>query len=344
MNIDYENNIKYCKELGQKGILLQKKNGSMPEGINGPHRHIMTPIRNTAHWSILFAFLYNLTKDESYKVASYKCYGYMFEKEHKPIVGNFISRSDERRNKYNGLVGPAWIIESLYYSIKYYSDPIILKHLTEYIDLFSFDEEKGLWYNLNEYGENDGFELTFNQQVWFTSVVAMSNTFINSEKIAERVNIFFNKLDERSFLKNNGLARLIVKQDFLRNLKYSLINIRKKSVKSKEVPYHIFTLVALAEFYIINPNHSFFKTKKFKKMIALLEKEDFIKKNLNNNEFSYGYNLSGFELAFVSKTFRLRVNDDFIKNECSFQMSEDFNIVDKETFLARNYELIRLIR
>ena len=44
-------------------LKLQRDDGSMPPGWNGPYRQQETPVRNTAHWLITFLKAYEITED-----------------------------------------------------------------------------------------------------------------------------------------------------------------------------------------------------------------------------------------------------------------------------------------
>ena len=48
-------------------LKLQKEDGSMPAGWNGPYHQSETPVRNTAHWLITFLKAYEITNNARYK-------------------------------------------------------------------------------------------------------------------------------------------------------------------------------------------------------------------------------------------------------------------------------------
>ena len=51
-------------KLADVGLKLQHELGNMPSGKNGPHKHEMTPVRNTSHWLVTFSAAYYLTKNQ----------------------------------------------------------------------------------------------------------------------------------------------------------------------------------------------------------------------------------------------------------------------------------------
>ena len=38
----------------KRGLAIQKKDGSIPAGFNGPYHDTETPVRNTSHYLMLF--------------------------------------------------------------------------------------------------------------------------------------------------------------------------------------------------------------------------------------------------------------------------------------------------
>lgn len=72
----------------------------------------------------------------------------------------------------------------------------------------------------------------------------------------------------------------------------------------KAAGYHAFNLYAFALIKEQYPDHPFWESRKFKKMLRADERPDFLKEQ-ENNKYSYPYNPTGLELAFVSETFKL---------------------------------------
>ena len=69
VNLTPKELILNCSQIGLK-ILSQNKN--MPSGHNGPYLDPETPVRNNAHWAMLFIKSFSLTKDEKYLLAAKK--------------------------------------------------------------------------------------------------------------------------------------------------------------------------------------------------------------------------------------------------------------------------------
>ena len=73
--IDIANNI----------VKIQNKDGSLPEGHNGPYFDQETPVRNTAHWLITFSRCYHLTDDIKFKNKVYETAEYIYSKKVRPF-------------------------------------------------------------------------------------------------------------------------------------------------------------------------------------------------------------------------------------------------------------------
>ena len=52
-------------DTADRAIEIQRSDGSMPPGHNGPYYDPETPVRNTAHWSITFVRLADNIGDDS---------------------------------------------------------------------------------------------------------------------------------------------------------------------------------------------------------------------------------------------------------------------------------------
>ena len=62
----YINNV-IC-EIVENGIKIIKKQGYINAGNNGPYHCKETPVRNSAHWIVLLASLYERTENLAYIV------------------------------------------------------------------------------------------------------------------------------------------------------------------------------------------------------------------------------------------------------------------------------------
>ena len=81
-------------ESAKKALNLQREEGSMPQGHNGPYNDKETPVRNTSHWLITFAKAYELTNDRIFIDAVQKAAHYLISEKARPFKYSFFHRTD----------------------------------------------------------------------------------------------------------------------------------------------------------------------------------------------------------------------------------------------------------
>ncbi len=59
------------------GIKYLQKHDHMPAGHNGPYIDKETPVRNSAHWGMIFLKAYQLTDDKTYLDQAKKCVDFL---------------------------------------------------------------------------------------------------------------------------------------------------------------------------------------------------------------------------------------------------------------------------
>ena len=100
-------------QSANKGLQQQLQSGAMPPGHNGPYNDPETPVRNTAHWCLIFLKAYDISDEDRFLDASIKCGSYLLSKEARPMDSVFYCRENPKKDFANGLVGQAWAIEAL---------------------------------------------------------------------------------------------------------------------------------------------------------------------------------------------------------------------------------------
>jgi len=341
-------------KAGNLALQRQESDGSMPSGRNGPHNHNMTPARNTGHFSILFSYLYILTNDEKWREASIKCLKKLLKL--RPLDGSFWHRNEDFKPSYNGLIGQAWSIEALTYSSKIFNDDKYLKEAKEVIKLHKFDSNLGLWHDLDLDGSARVINMTLNQQIWFMAMALKACP--NNDHIIKFSNNFLNKIGNYIKIRRNGLlftAIYVNNKNRLKVMYKSFLRIANSRRRMNiDYGYHLFTLVGLAELYEMLPNHKFFKSKKFVKILKFCFSNKY-KDNITKSEYGYPYNVPGFEIVYVYFVFKnmLPKNKISVVNEVfKHQISNHFNkenlgllannSLDIETLAARIYEIYRI--
>lgn len=338
---------------GELAIIAQKEDGSMPAGRNGPHNHQMTCTRNTSHFSILFSFLYKLTRDEKWKKSAFKCLEYVMNQ--RPLGGSYWHRIEDCKTSYNGLIGQAWTFEALIYATRVFDDPVFLNDAKEVVRLHSFDKYLGLWHELSLDGRKRDICSTLNQQIWFMAMAFLA--FREDNIMNDIVNIFLDKLSSHIKLRYNGL---LFGQTFnyhkSHNLLRNLISYRNSYFSNilKDNAYLVFTLLGLSYLYPYFSHHTFFSSRLFKNILFFPFSNTY-SKYIYSSPFAFPYNVPGFELPYVSivfHSFLSSIHTSFSADAYNFQITNYFcsetngllsnNSDDVETLAARIYEGCRL--
>ncbi|HRY82213.1 MAG TPA: glycosyltransferase [Candidatus Moranbacteria bacterium] len=339
-------------DSAEKALLEQKEDGSMLSGYNGPYFHPETPIRNTSHWLVSFLKAYNITGEEKYLKASERCINYLVE--NKPEF-NYCQRTFKGKDKCNGLIGPAWVMEAFLIASKEINRRDLSDLASDIFCLHEFDEKLGLWHRREIDGEILSIDWTFNHQLWFAAIGSMFDKKLYP-KIHNQIKIFIEKLPVNFGIYKSGLiwhpvSKIPLKiesfERFLELFKNLIIN-KEKNI-NKAIGYHQFNLYAFAILKENYPNLSFWQSKKFQKALKFIESEEY-EKGLINNKFGFDYNVAGIEMAHTLKVFKKNSEElqkYWLKKQ--FQRNYDFekkmlckNTDDPETLSARIYEATRL--
>lgn len=317
----------------EAGLKLQRKDGSFPAGHNGPWNDLDTSIRVTAHWAITFLKAYQLTKNNKFKKAAIKAGEYLLSEKCRPNGFSFFCRNSSK-NKCNGLIGQAWVIEALIElgqalkQKKYFdaAEDVILKHY--------FDKDKNLWHNLEIDGKRLGLNRTLNQQIWFGAMAYKLSQITKNEIIKVRALSFFNNLPKHIYFNGKYITHLIHP---LSNLIY----------REEARGYASFVLMGLSHIY--NTKHLLLD----KKVIEYVNRTvEFLNRNINKNisKFCWSYNPTGFEVAYTISAFKIdsKINantwiSEQLKRHFDFKTYlMNKNTSDPYTLAARIYELTRL--
>ncbi len=352
----------YLNELLLKTSLealkKQKEDGSMPPGHNGPYFDKETPVRNTAHWLYVFCNLYERDRDKKWKEAADRAADYLLSEKARPMGASFWIMKNPEKDFCNGVVGQAWIIEAMVKA----GDVLNRKEcysLAEKVFLIHpFDEKKNIWRKrVNVDGSFGSLDTVFNHQLW----LAMAASLLYKTPVAkERAMRFLDNVGVNVELYGNGVIyhRSAIEKVFADKCLFSIFKRisrkmvslkRRRSLYFKSVGYHSFNLYALAVMKEVFPEHSFWISKKFKKMLECFENKSF-KKFLENNEYGLDYNVAGIEIAYILQTFKK--NSENLQKywlEKQFKRNYDFdknslckNTDDSETLSARIYEATRI--
>lgn len=356
--------------IEQEQIKSKQFHNNAPAGNNGPYKYIDTPVRNTAHWAIIYSYLYKIKNDNNYKKVALKFADYICEEQSKSKNGAIKCMSGDHFDNINGLIGQAWVIESLIYVAKTFD---IKKYYYVAKKIYfsqKYDCNKKIWIRVDTNGNEIDYDYTTNHQIWFIIAGNIINDYIPNKKIKEQCDdAFFNIMNNHFDIYKNGLIKHYLKQKrkdntkvtwrIKKQIKYILYNLAIKNpdydVHAQEKGYQVFELFGysiLSKYYknAILKNDKIIKAYKYciniDKFNNILNYNRFIKGKYSINKYSYGYNSPAFELPFIMKTFG-RVDYENIKK--LFKIQEKItmenrmmikNNSDSETLTARIYELI----
>ncbi|MBS0043584.1 hypothetical protein KFE26_14945 [Shewanella sp. M16] len=321
-------------------------------GHNGPYKDEETFVRVYSHWLVISSYLYFNTTDEKYKTFSYELINALKSSNARPMGAAFFCRKNPQKDFSNGLMGQAWVMEALVYASKIFDDVSLMNLAVDLYEMHYFDTNCSLWRVLNVDGSYNDFDQTFNHQLWFAAIASKLNSdrakedsksFVNN--ILMNVELYQNGvIYHKSMLfkfnveAKNGISAVI---SYLLNKLYSLR--LKKSLYLKSVGYHGFNLVALCHLYSQFPNHKFFSSEKFKKIIGVIKSDKYISE-LVKSKYSYQYNPPGIEEAIALTNFDAYLDINAAKialfrhfsitGLSNSDVSDDFN-----TSLSRLYEL-----
>ena len=338
----------------QKGLKILDENEQMPPGHNGPYFDEETPVRNNAHWAMLFLKAFSLSKNKDYLIAARKCISFLKNSINENYI--FECRMKEGKDKVNGLIGQAWAIEPLGFIQEYESDSEALHIAKKLIKQHKYDKNISLWFKSNLKGQEDGLDYTFNHQLWFTAIASKFSKF--DDEIDLNCLDFLNNLYKNIQIDKSGRILQSIKINFLESqikpfLKRFLRRERHFYNLMKEIGYHGFNTYAFALLFQSYPNHDFWISDLFKKILDYFSSTEF-SKNIKKTKYGFPYNPPGIEVLATSKVFgeTFEFDLDFVTDLWNHQIAVSLNkdsgllsegSFDKNTNMARAYEAILCI-
>jgi len=293
-------------------LSVQARDGSFPNGHNGPYHDPETPVRNSAHWLFLMASLYEKTGEEKWRDGGEKAIGYLMSFNARPYGKTFHCRDKQGKDSCNGLVGQAWVIEALVKASEAFDRQDCYDLAEEIFLLHPWDKNIGIWHRVEVDGTILSHDNTFNHQLWFA---ATGGLLKKSPKARKRARNFLEKVATRLQCYPNGIIFHDTAmgtmvgylktgyKPFLRELKARLLQpFLKRRLYSKSVGYHAFNLYAFALFKKAFPDAHIWRSAAFHKIINAHRGKNFFQ-DLQESEFGFYYNVAGIEIAYAVETF-----------------------------------------
>lgn len=374
MNDGLYHEDKIIRNIGNELIDQFQKSGVTP-GTNGPYNDQETIVRNLSHLIVITSIeIIKYGRDEL-KILLINMAKVLIKEEFEN--GVYILRNKENKDCSNGVIGHAWVIEAFIYLYKALHEKEYINRAVQIYNNHKFDDNLGLWKRPSIETQNNMIDYTLNHQLWFAGVSSEILKYSEYKSIAKDFDIFFAKLSKNITIDSKGLVchSLVKKKSFIGTRKSQVKRsndlirrrIGKPSYYYKEVGYHIFNVAALARLFVVFPNHQFWSSKKFKKIIEKTNSislfEEYQKSNieldvsLNNdireksekdiNIYGFPYNVPGFEMYYIKTIFGDRIDESMYRNYLQKQLELTYDrkknrfekkCFDKTTINYRIYE------
>lgn len=375
------NNVEaFIKELADRNMDRFSSAGYASAGNNGPYCFKDTPVRNTAHWLVIYSYLWKVHGYDNYRVIALKFAEYLVSKQAESTSGAIECMAGDRFDHLNGLIGQAWVIEALVYAAKTFSEDRYFQCAKKIYFSQQFDPGTKLWKRVELDGHVVDYDYTTNHQVWFAIAGLMLINYKADRRIEEEVESFLTVVKDKHFkIYKCGLIKhhldlvspkkaspsaclKVYIKDLLLPLKR--INPNKYDSRNQEKGYHLFELYGYAIVSLYKKNHSLFETHDFQKALAYGLDIDRIDRMFNTkyvlkddsdaltrlNRFSYGYNSPAFEYPLICSVFKGAIDKCTVERLLDVQKRITYdktkgllsrNNFDAETLTARVYEYIR---
>ena len=349
--------------------------GSLSGGNNGPYHDPETELRVSAHWISTFKYEYTKTRNDIYRKAIEILADNIFNKQEPN--GTFICRNKEGKDRINGSIGTAWIVEGLISAAQVCKNDEYYGSAVKAFLAQPFDYEIGLWKRRDIDDTILSYDGTYNHQLWLAAAGAQICAYKNCDQVDERVLSFLDHSISTFHTFPNGLAHHFVyfNKPFKRAIKSRrnfykeqlLRKLKKPSYEYKEEGYHNFSVYAFAILHHYYPEHPFFQCAAFKRALEYslnfqnsfaLSKNDRTadgtgmaqKTNCECNIFGFSYNSPAFEMPLIVREFsgsncKTEINE-LVKQQIELNYDPEKhsfcrNTEDAITLDARIYEFIK---
>lgn len=361
--------LEYMEKVARKNLPLFLKQGHATAGHNGPHGHIDTPVRNTAHYLVIYSYLYKQYKEQAFFDVCDVFYEYLKKKQSESNSGAIQCMLSDQFDHLNGLIGQAWVIEALIYYFEVFKDPEALEIAKTLFTTQHYDWDKHLWHRIELDGSDIGIDITSNHNVWFAGCSYKLAKYCNCQEIEAIIRDFLINGQHviLNTYKNGLIVHPVVCDDPLLHQKQwkeiirtmlspiKFLYPKKLDKHYMDYGYHIYDLYGYA---ILKQEYSdlpLYKSIEYQKAINLCsDLESLLRFNKVNqdsktNVYFYPYNSPAFEWPYVAQT------NGFISKEnmktlwdvqCKLMYDESTQMMsrnnpDIETWDARTYEIIR---
>ena len=365
----------YLIKVAEKNYKPFLEQGYATAGHNGPHGHLDTPVRNTAHYLIIYSYLFKETGDEKYQRICERFVDYLCQMQSKSQSGAIQCMVSDRFDHLNGLIGQGWVIEGLLYYFEIFGDTRSMDVAKKIYCAQKYDSVSHLWHRIELDGTDIGIDPTYNHQVWFAACSCKLAVYDKTLNVDETIRDFLTAGASRDFrVYSDGMLchYVNVPDKIMRKIKlkglikfcltpFKAVSPKKFDYRYMEYAYHIFDLYGfciLKEWYEELP---IFSSEKYKKAVAFAKNIDYINRRCGVfdamekgdmfNVFSYSYNTPTFEYPYISVVCGFEnktLYDDLyeIQRKLMYNKQTEMftrNNPDIDTWNARTYEIVRYL-
>lgn len=299
-------------ESAEAALRLQKPDGSLPAGFNGPYGDPETPVRATAHWLMTFLKAHEIAGAPRLWDGASRAAEYLTSPLLRPANATYLCRRNPRKDLCNGLIGQAWAIEALLGAAETLGERY-RQLAAEVFELHPFDSEIGLWRIVHVNGQPGRIDSTFNHQLWFAAAGALLDGAPDGP-IGRRVHRFLDCTRTHLRLTRTGRIRhsmILPDSPRARTDPRRWVNALRSAPGRwltwsnrcrREIGYHAFNLHALARLRQRIPSHPLWGGARSRAMLRYVGLREYVR-GLERNEYAYVYNPVGFEVALALQVF-----------------------------------------
>ena len=340
------------------GLTLQNIDGSFPKGHDGPWNNEDTFLRTTSHWALLIAKAYELTNEKKYLYAVVKACNFLINQDARPYKYTFLCRENNpSKDKCNGLIGQAWVLEALILIGRQLSEQKFLEIAKNVIQVHPYDYNKHSWSAVEIDGTVLGECTTLNQQVWFSAMVVTLGNFLHDDQLLFAGMDFFSNLHKKITFTGGVIqhsysqAQWKVKKWGRQLLSQMNKNEHNSFQMTLSISYLTFLLYGMA--FAIDNSHISLNKEFFMKAVRYIESNYPYGYLENPCSYRWSYNPVGIEMAYVLQVFNHNIESFSLDNSRwlmkQFEGYFDFeksllnkNTADPDILASRLYEAVRL--
>jgi len=306
---EFKDKILAVAKANAKNITIVKNDqGYAPGGQNGPYFDIETPIRNSAHWCVIYATLSREYPNEGFDEIAHSLANYLISPPEFIRNGVYVHRQKHGKDWSNGVIGQGWVIEALAIAGRMLEREDLTSHAKKVASKFSFDTKVCAWKRIDPRTGKSAIDYTLNHQLWYAAALAELDDPTHNAHIRS-----FLTLLNRGAMRTGGEGRVLhllysksIKGLLLR-ARYAITRIRSgNSLKAKEIGYHLYNLHPLARLKKGFGDHELFQSSVVEIAVEYTKTDAFFN-DLDSNKYSYPYNSPAFELPLVKAAFKVDI-------------------------------------